>query len=268
MTAYLHGSDSKTRKRKFGHAAIVELLGIEILSGRRKPGERLPSETEMQKRYGVSRVVTREVMKTLEAKGFINAKKKVGTFVSPAAGWNWLDPDVLAWRVRMGIDVNFLNEMTHVRRAVEPYAAGLAALNRTKADIAELRGILKSMESTTADPSGFAEADLRFHLAVTRASHNPYFESFASLIEAALFAVFSMRAVHRSPEEQHVCYADHAAIAQAIMDKDEQRATASMLQVISGIHTAKKTSFRPMSADAISKFRSSLYRQPVVPAAK
>jgi hypothetical protein len=41
-----------------------------------------------------------------------------------------------------------------------------------------------------------------------------------------------------------------------------------MLQVISGIHAAKKASFRPMSANAISKFRSSLYRQPVLPAAK
>lgn len=259
-TAHLHGLGSQTRKRKFGHAAIVELLGIEILSGRRKSGDRLPSEAEMQKRFGVSRVVTREVMKTLEAKGFVNAKKKVGTFVSPAAGWNWLDPDVLAWRVRMGIDMDFLSELTHVRRAVEPYAAGMAALNRTKADIAALREILKSMESTTADPRAFAEADLRFHLAITRASHNSYFESFAGLIEVALFAIFSMRAVHRSPEEQHVCYADHAAIAEAIMEKDEQRATRSMLQVISGVDTTKKTRFKPIAAGAISKFRSSLYR--------
>lgn len=263
MTAYFHGSRLQPRKRKIGHAEIVELLGIEILSGRRKPGDRLPSEAEMQKRFGVSRVVTREVMKTLEAKGFVNAKKKVGTFVSPATGWNWLDPGVLAWRVRMGIDVDFLSELTHVRRAVEPYAAGMAAANRTKADLAELRGILQDMESRTSDPGGFAEADLRFHLAVTRASHNPYFESFAGLIEAALFAIFSMRAVHRSPEEQHVCYADHAAIAEAIAERDEQRATGAMLRVISGISPSKKVRFRPISADSISKFRSSLYRQPV-----
>jgi DNA-binding FadR family transcriptional regulator len=266
MTAYSHGPGARTRK--FGHAAIVELLGIEILSGRRKPGERLPSESEMEERFGVSRVVTREVMKTLEAKGFVNAKKKVGTFVSPAASWNWLDQDVLAWRVRMGIDVDFLNQLTHVRRAVEPYAASLAALNRTKSDVAELRTILKSMESAIADPSGFAQADLRFHLAVSRASHNPYFESFAGLIEAALFAIFSMRAVHKSPEEQRVCCADHAAIADAISQKDQDGATRAMLRVISGITTARKIRFRPISADAISKFRSSLYRQPVGPSAK
>ena len=268
MTAFSHGPDPLTRKRKFGHAAIVELLGIEILSGQRKPGDRLPSETEMEKRFGVSRVVTREVMKTLEAKGFVKAKKKVGTFISSAASWNWLDQDVLAWRVRMGVDVEFLNQLTHVRRAVEPYAAGLAAINRTKADLAELRDILKAMESATADPSSFAQTDLRFHLAITKASHNPYFESFAGLIEAALFAIFSMRAVHRSPEEQHVCYADHAAIADAIAKKDEEGATRTMLKVISGVNTSKAIHYRPISADAISKFRSSLYRQPVAPDAK
>jgi DNA-binding GntR family transcriptional regulator len=65
-----------------------------------------------------------------------------------------------------------------------------------------------------------------------------------------------------------VCYADHAAIADAIAEKDEERATRTMLRVISGVNTAKKVRFRPISADAISKFRSSLYRQPVASEAK
>ena len=77
MTVLSKFAGDPVRNRKFGQEAIVELLGIEILSGRRKSGERLPTEAEMQQRFGVSRVVTREVMKTLAAKGFIHAKKKV-----------------------------------------------------------------------------------------------------------------------------------------------------------------------------------------------
>ena len=268
MTVLSKLAGDPVRNRKFGQEAIVELLGIEILSGRRKSGERLPTEAEMQQRFGVSRVVTREVMKTLAAKGFINAKKKVGTFVSAPTSWNWLDPDVLAWRVRMGLDVDFLNELTHVRRAVEPYAAGLAAVNRTRADIAALREAIKQMDSCTSDPSGFAEADLKFHLAVSKASHNPYFESFAALIEAALFAIFSMRAVHKSLEEQTGCVADHAAVADAIEMKDRERASGAMLHTISGIEVVKKAQIRSSPRAAISKFRMSLLRQPVGPSLK
>ena len=65
-----------------------------------------------------------------------------------------------------------------------------------------------------------------------------------------------------------MCYADHAAIADAIAKKDEEGATRTMLKVISGVNTSKAIHYRPISADAISKFRSSLYRQPVAPDAK
>src|SRR5689334_3008565 len=77
------------------HAALAATLGAEILCGRRKPGERLPSVEEMYDRYGVSRVVVREVVKTLTAKGLVTSKTKVGTIVREPASWNWLDAEVL-----------------------------------------------------------------------------------------------------------------------------------------------------------------------------
>ena len=59
---------NQTTMRRAGQGDIAAALGGEILSGARKPGERMPSDADMLKTFGVSRVVTREVIKTLAAK--------------------------------------------------------------------------------------------------------------------------------------------------------------------------------------------------------
>src|ERR1700677_1964701 len=84
---------------------IAAELGTEILSGALEPGDRLPTDLEMTKQFGVSRVVTREVIKTLAAKGMVTSKARVGTVVRDPIHWSWLDPEVLAWRAAMGLDL-------------------------------------------------------------------------------------------------------------------------------------------------------------------
>src|SRR6218665_1690925 len=124
---------------------MAAVRGSEVLSGVRAPGSRLPSPEEMYELFGVSRVVLREVTKTLAAKGMVASKTKVGTLVLDPAHWNWLDPDVLAWRVDLGLDTALLAHIAQVRHAVEPTAAALAARNRTKADLVRIKAALKAM---------------------------------------------------------------------------------------------------------------------------
>jgi GntR family transcriptional regulator len=58
-----------------------ELLG-EILSGKLEPGDRLPSEREMQERFGVSRTTARLALADLVRAGFIYKKPGKGSFVA------------------------------------------------------------------------------------------------------------------------------------------------------------------------------------------
>ena len=51
--------------------AIVNQLKAAILSGRFKPGERMPAERELTEQFQVSRVVVREAIRELEIKGFV-----------------------------------------------------------------------------------------------------------------------------------------------------------------------------------------------------
>jgi DNA-binding FadR family transcriptional regulator len=192
----------------------------------------MPPEPELIERFQVSRTVMREVMKTLAAKGFVVSKTRVGTRVRDPVHWNFFDADVLAWRVRIGLDDQFMQSLTEVRRALEPAAAGLAARRRTDADIVRLRGYVKHMGRSGHTRQSFAEADLDFHLAIGTASGNPLMRSMASVIEAALVASFSHSSPVDDPSDHEVTVNGHAAIVDAIEARDERAAAEAMLKVI------------------------------------
>jgi DNA-binding FadR family transcriptional regulator len=214
------------------HDQIAAILGTEILRGLYPSGENMPPEPDLIGRFQVSRTVMREVMKTLAAKGFVVSKTRIGTRVRDPVHWNFWDADVLAWRVRIGLDDDFMRSLTEVRRALEPAAAALAAERRTSADIARLRQVVHEMGRAGHTRQTFAESDLDFHLAIGTASGNPLMRSMASVIEAALVASFSHSSPVDDPSDHEVTVNSHAAIVDAIEARDTQAAADAMLKVI------------------------------------
>jgi GntR family transcriptional regulator len=63
---------------------IMRDLKEQIVSGKLGPGDRLPSEAEHTRRFGVSRVVIRQALRILQEQGLIVRVKGKGTFVSDA----------------------------------------------------------------------------------------------------------------------------------------------------------------------------------------
>src|ERR1700761_1814968 len=134
------------QKRKSLHARIVQELGIEIVSGRLAPGERLPTEAALCERYGVSRPVLREATRVLVAKGLVVSKPRVGSIVKPRAEWHMLDPDVLSWTINCVPQDEFFNSLLTVRRIIEPAAAALAATAANSDDLARIASAYEQME--------------------------------------------------------------------------------------------------------------------------
>jgi len=219
-------------RARSSHDQIAALLGTEILRGLHPPGATLPPEPDLIARFRVSRTVMREVVKTLAAKGFVVSKTRIGTRVLDPVNWNFFDADVLAWRVRMGLDDEFRLSLTEIRRAVEPVAASLAARRRTPADIARLRAHVALMGRSGHTRQSFAEADLDFHLTIGTASGNPLIRTFAGVIEAALVASFTQSSPVDDSSDHEVTVNTHAAIVDAIEARDERAAAAAMLDVI------------------------------------
>lgn len=229
------------------HSNIVRTLGAEIIGGRYRPGDNLPPEADLLKRFGASRTALREAIKTLSAKGLLIAKTRVGTRVADPAGWNYFDPDVLSWRVEVGTDADFRESLAEVRRALEPAAASLAAARRSDEDLATLHACVEAMRAQTESALGFARADLDLHIAIGAASKNPMIRSMASVIETALLEAFTLSPPVRTPELHRETVESHARIVERIEARDAAGAAAAMLAVIeAGVaRIATETGLRP-----------------------
>ncbi len=220
------------RKRRSNHAHVVAELGRGIVSGKIPEGSLLPGDAELSARFGVSRTVLREAMKTLAAKRLVEAKAKVGTRVLDKATWNFFDPDVLGWRFESGLDYEFIEHLAEMRMALEPAAAAAASLRASSDDIIALYAIAAKFDDLSHTPETIANVDLEFHLAIARMSGNPFMRSASALIEAALAISFQLSSPAASPEMIDEVATNHLKIAHAIASRDPQKAIAAMRHVI------------------------------------
>ncbi len=169
---------SETGERRIAPAGRAATLSAQIVSEvrealnekRLKPGDFLGSEKDIAKRLGVSRIVARDALRTLEALGVAEIKVGSGGGARVARGNPRLFGDALA--VQLDLAGASVQEIMDAQRAVETLAAELAAENATAADIAKLRRLIEEAEAVIDDRDRYTRACEQFHLAVAEASHN------------------------------------------------------------------------------------------------
>lgn len=218
--------------QRSSHAMVVEELGRSIVTGGLAEGSILPGDQELMERFDVSRTVLREAMKTLSAKRLIEAKARVGTRVCSKDSWNMLDADVIDWRLRDGIDAEFVTQLADMRQAMEPAMAALAARHASSEEIVALYAISARFDDPDHTRESIARVDLEFHLTIARMSRNPFMRSASSLIEAALAVSFQISSPALSREGIARCANDHLKIAHAIASRNEEKARSTMKHVI------------------------------------
>jgi DNA-binding FadR family transcriptional regulator len=211
---------------------LVDGLGRDIIAGRLQPGAPLPSEEALLTRFSVSRTVLREALSVLSAKGLVDARPKRGTVVRASTDWSQLDPAILAWRaaedaIAPSGEVAFLlDQLTEIRRIIEPEAARLAARRRTEQDIAELTATFQAMERANSAEE-YTSADLDFHIACLNAAHNQFLLPIAHAIRSAL--LISLRVTNRDPHaDRKVSLPLHRSIFEAIVSGHPDAAARAM----------------------------------------
>ncbi len=165
------------------HARVTRVLAVRVLEAARASEPLVfPNEAELCQQLGVSRSILREAVKVLADKGMIEVRPKSGTRARPRSEWNLLDPDILAWQAELQPDARFLRDLCEVRLAIEPIAAGFAALRASEDEIAAIGRCLDQREANKNDEERAVELDIRFHQAVVAASHNPLLEQLSAAI--------------------------------------------------------------------------------------
>jgi len=211
---------------------VMREIGMAIVAGRYRQGAILPGDAELMAKFGVSRTVLREAMKTLDGKGLLQSRARIGTRVRDRADWNLFDPEVLIWHAEAGFDAAFLTHVGEMRLALEPEAAALAAERRTPPQLQALYGWVEQMGATGVTATQFVDADLNFHLAVAAAAANPFLTSISTLIEVALVAALTSSSPVNEPSGAKNSAAEHRAIVDAIAHQDADGARAAMRLVI------------------------------------
>jgi len=178
-------SFDKIRPPETLHSCVTRTLGLQLIQagGATKPVI-LPNEEQLCIQLGVSRSILRESLKVLADKGMLEVRPRSGMRSRPRDQWNLLDPDILAWSAEVNCDVNFLRDLCEVRLAIEPTAAGFAAIRATEEDIKSIEECLAQREAViaAADYESLVNLDLQFHAAVVLASHNPIFRHLSNSI--------------------------------------------------------------------------------------
>src|SRR5262249_2940707 len=158
-----------------GHAAslsgqIVAQVRDALLARKLKPGDFLGTEKDLAARFGVSRIVARDALRTLQALGIADIKMGKGGGARVARG----NPRRFAEALAVQLDLTGVSvaEIMDAQRAIETLAAELAAEHATAADHDKLRRLLDEAAAIIDDTPAYTRSCRDFHLAVAEASHN------------------------------------------------------------------------------------------------
>lgn len=198
--------------------AIEKIKGM-IVSGKLRPGDRLPKESELAADLGLSRNSLREAVRALALIRILDVRQGDGTYVTS------LDPQLLLEAMSFVVDFHrddTVLELLAVRRILEPAATALACtgiaekeLDALEAELAEL-GEEPSVEE-------LVRADLEFHRRIVQASGNSVL---GSLLEGLSGPTARARIWRGLTQEDAVrrTLTEHRAILEAMRGRDAEAA--------------------------------------------
>ena len=151
-------------------AQIVADVREALFDKRLKPGDPIGTEKDLAARYGVSRIVARDALRTLQALGIAEIRMGKGGGARVARG----NPRLFAEALAVQLDLTGVSaaEVMDAQRAIEALAAELAAEHATPADHARLTRLLTEAESVIDNADAFTRLSREFHLAIAEASQN------------------------------------------------------------------------------------------------
>lgn len=211
-----------------GRASEEVALQIEaaIVDGRLSPGERLPSEREMQSQFGTGRGVVREAIKILKQKGLLEVKKgaKGGAYVRQLDMGN-VSESLALFLKQHPVEPEKLIEF---RESLDRTITQLAVAHAGKAEKDELLKEALRLETMLREEEpdliATSELDRRLNVMLAGMARNPLFE----WVMHALQMGFSSHdyALYEDPTYRALAAANWSDTAKAVADGDLMRALA------------------------------------------
>ncbi|MGY3439815.1 MULTISPECIES: FCD domain-containing protein [unclassified Marinovum] len=218
-------ADPATGPRESAVSRVVAALEAQIFSGALKDGDSLPAERSIVETMGVSRPVAREAIKILGGKGLLDIQPRHRPVVRKPGADTVMD--VLGGLVgHLTGRPGGVRQIFDVRIFVEAGLVRQAAVSADKGDIARLRAALEANRDSIDDSLRFYQTDNAFHAVLYSFAGNPIFPAIHHAFHDWLDSRW--RQMPRLPERNRKNYEAHAAIVEAILDRDPDRAEQAL----------------------------------------
>jgi len=208
---------------------VIDEIRDALLRGDLKPGDRLPTETQLASNFSVSRIVVREAMKMLSAIGVVEIKRGNGTYIAKDISTSMIDPFIFG----LIVGKKTPEELLDLREMLEIGILEIVLKRATKDDMEKMEEAVKLLEEDSKraekDSEILNEHNLAFHYAFAQATHNPMIVKIAEALWK-MFAFTIKRSTLKKTEEsvQH-----HKMILEALKEKNSEKARVA-------IHTSLK----------------------------
>ena len=193
-------------------------LADEIVRGVLAPGMGL-DETELARRFGVSRTPVREAIRLLAASGLVDARPHRSAVVARPS-------------------TERIVGMFEALKELEGLCSGLAAERMSGAERHELERLHDELAALVraGDPQRYYEVNLTFHVAIYAGSHNEYLAELTEATRARIapFSRAQFRGVGRLPKS----HAEHQVVIEAILRGDRDGAVLAMRDHIETVREA------------------------------
>lgn len=195
---------------------VANQLSSHIQSGHYAVNQKLPTEPELMKQFGVGRSTIREAVRMLANSGLLRVQQGVGTFIKEYSSGN----ETLNQRLKRAKS----KDIDEIRQMIEVKIAQKAALNRSEAHLDIIEGFLK--QRFEASHAGLLEecitADINFHVSIARASGNEIladmYQAFSSHLKSWFLQVHPDTTTFIETNELH------ALLFQSIKEGDAAKA--------------------------------------------
>lgn len=160
---------------------VFDYFSEQILSGKLKLNDKIPTERDIAEQLGVSRNSVREVMHMLEITGLIECLQGSGNYVR-------CDPEMYMLKsvnmIMALMEIKY-QEIFDIRIGYEQMALRMAVEEATALELKQLHDILKQMDQPMSSKES-ARLDIEFHHKLVEASHNSLLILYYSMLDKLL----------------------------------------------------------------------------------
>ncbi len=209
--------------------SVQEAIRDYVITQRLQPGDALPGEKELARQLGVGRNSVREGVKALESLGILEVRRGSGIFVNDFSFEPLLDS--LPYAIMS--DLDDLADIFEVRRILEAGVIETAMRTMPADTITHLRTVVEQMRIQAEHGHPFPNEDRAFHRLLFQHVGN----KMLLLLLDTFWLMFRKASLYAELHDNRPMqtFRDHAAILEAIENKDVAEAKAALARHYDGL---------------------------------